>query len=117
MSQSHNVSLPPDDTKITDRLGRVLALRRLTVLDRLRLFKAAGPVLSENHPWFGMAVLAASVAAIDGVPIPMPTNESQIEAAVSRLGDEGLEVVADALDDENGRPMETHAGNLPGTPT
>lgn len=111
MSQSYNSSLSPDDTRITDRLGRVLSLRRLTVLDRLRLFKAAGPVLSENHPWFGMAVLAASVAAIDGVPIPLPANELQIEAAVSRLGDEGLEIVADALDDDNGQQLETTAGN------
>jgi hypothetical protein len=101
----------------TDRRGRVLSLRRLTVLDRLRLFKAAGPALAENHPWFGMAVLASSVAAIDGIPVPMPTSEAQIEAAVSRLGDEGLEAVASALDLEDREAIETSAGNLPGTPT
>jgi hypothetical protein len=100
----------------TDRLGRALSLRKLTVLDRLRLFKAAGPVLAENHPWFGMAILAASVSDIDGIPIPVPTSEAQIEAAVSRLGEEGLAAVADYLHDDGSEP-ETIAGNLPGTPT
>lgn len=102
---------------ITDRLGRVLSLRRLTVLDRLRLFKAAGPVLAENHPWFGMAILATSVAAIDGVPVPLPVNETQIEAAVSRLGDSGLDAVAAALDTAEAQQTEQVAGNSQGTPT
>ncbi|MDR3536524.1 MAG: hypothetical protein P4L71_08490 [Acetobacteraceae bacterium] len=102
---------------VTDGRGRILAIRRLSVLDRLRLFKAAGPVLAENHPWFGMAVLATSVAAIDGVPVPMPANELQIEAAVSRLGEEGLSAVAMTLDQEDGESTETSAGNLHGTLT
>ena len=32
-----------------DKTGRRLLLRRLTALDTLRLFKAAGPVLSQNE--------------------------------------------------------------------
>ena len=47
---------------VTDSDGRRLTLRRLTALDRLRLFKAAGPVLAQNQPWLGMALLACSVA-------------------------------------------------------
>jgi hypothetical protein len=117
MSQPQSITLQQEPAKVADRLGRVLTLRKLTVLDRLRLFKAAGPVLAENHPWFGMAILAASVAEVDGVPIPIPVNESQIEAAVSRLGDDGLTAVANALDEEDELPVETRAGNSPGTPT
>jgi hypothetical protein len=81
----------------TDTHGRRLALRRLTALDKLRLFKAAGPILSQNQPWLGMAVLAASVAAIDDVPVPPPTTEAQIEGLVARLGDAGISAVAGAL--------------------
>ena len=83
----------------TDARGRVLALRRLTALDKLRLFKAAGPVLAQNQPWLGMAVLACSVAAVDDVPVPPPVTEGQIEALVARLGDDGLAAVAAALDE------------------
>jgi len=82
---------------VTDSLGRRLALRRMTSLDKLRLFKAAGPVLAQNQPWLGMAMLACSVAEIDNVPVPPTTNEQQIESVVARLGDFGIAAVAEAL--------------------
>jgi hypothetical protein len=98
--------------EVTDAKGRRLALRRLTALDKLRLFKAAGPNLAQNQPWLGMAVLAASVAAIDDVPVPPPATEGQIEALVNRLGDPGLAAIATGLTAE-GPPADlaAHAGN------
>jgi len=84
-------------TSIQDSQGRKLELRRLTALDKLRLFKAAGPHLAHNQPWLGMAVLACSVAAIDDVPVPMPGTETSIEALVARLGDDGIAAIAAAL--------------------
>ena len=80
-----------------DSDGRELVLRRLTSLDRLRLFKAVGPILSQNNAYLGMAMLAASVVAIDTVPVPAPITEGQIEALVGRLGNAGIEAVASAL--------------------
>jgi hypothetical protein len=77
--------------------GTRLTLRRLNALDKLRLFKAAGPVLAQNEPWLGMALLASSVASIDDVPVPQPGTEHQIEAMVARLGDAGIAAVAAAL--------------------
>ncbi len=94
-----------------DSDGRVLALRRLTALDKLRLFKAAGPALAQNHLWLGMATLAYSVAAIDDVPVPAPINEAQIEALVSRLGDAGINAIASALVPPDPIDMADHAGN------
>jgi hypothetical protein len=82
---------------VTDSDGRRLDVRTLNALDKLRLFKAAGPALSRNEPWLGMALLACSVSAIDGVPVPMPADERGIEALVQRLGDSGLAAVASAL--------------------
>lgn len=82
---------------VTDLLGRRLTLRRMTSLDKLRLFKAAGPALAHNQPWLGMAMLACSVAEIDNVPIPSAANEQQIEGLVARLGDCGIAAVAEAL--------------------
>jgi hypothetical protein len=78
-------------------MGRRLVLRRLTALDKLRLFKAAGPALAQNQLWLGMAVLAASVSMIDDIPVPPPASEAQIEAMVARLGDDGIAAVAAAL--------------------
>lgn len=103
-----------------DSLGRRLSLRSLSALDKLRLFKAAGPELAQNPPWMGMAILASSVMAIDDIPVPPPSNETQIEALVGRLGDAGLATISDALE-ESGEPTfkeaVANAGNSYGTPT
>ncbi|HEX3350109.1 MAG TPA: hypothetical protein VHS58_18625 [Acetobacteraceae bacterium] len=97
--------------EVVDAEGRRLALRRLTALDKLRLFKAAGPVLAQNQPWLGMAVLAASVVAIDDVPVPPPATEAQVEALVQRLGDTGIAAVACALAPDASVDLASHAGN------
>jgi len=90
-----NAALATDS--ITDDKGRRLTIKRLTALDRLRLFKAAGPLLAQNPPWLGMALIASSVTAIDDVPVPPPANETQIEAMIGRLGDAGISAVAQVL--------------------
>lgn len=95
---------------VTDRLGRVLSFRRLGPLDRLRLFEAAGAELSRNDRWLGVALLACSATAIDGVPYPFPNNKSTIEAMVQRLGDTGHQALARALAPEPAADLAT-AGN------
>lgn len=101
---------------VTDAAGRVLALRRLTALDKLRLYKAAGPLLAQNAPWMGLALLAASVSAIDDVPVPPPATEAQIEALVGRLGEYGLAAIAETLAPAAEDTADA-AGNSRGTPT
>ena len=99
---------------IMDANGRRLTIRSLTALDRLRLFKAAGPVLAQNQPWLGMALIASSVVAIEDVPVPPPVNELQIEAMISRLDDIGVAAVAHALHQPPSTPPEQErdiAGN------
>ena len=83
---------------VTDATGRTLHVRRLNALDKLRLFKAVGPTLAQNGPYLGMAVLACAVTEVDGVPMPVPASEAQIEAAIARLGDAGIEATSTALD-------------------
>jgi hypothetical protein len=101
---------------VSDRKGRRLMLRRLTALDTLRLVKAAGPVLAQNEPWLSMAGLAFSVLEIDGVPVPPPATEPQIESLIDRLGDEGLAAIADTVKDQIETPnLRSDVGNLPGT--
>jgi hypothetical protein len=93
-----------------------MTLRRLTALDTLRLFKAAGPVLAQNEPWLSMAGLAFSVLEIDGLPVPSPATETQIESLIDRLGDEGLAAIAETVaDQQDAADVKSNAGNLPGT--
>ncbi len=97
-------------TTVTDQLGRILSVRRLGPLDRLRVFEAAGPDLSRNDRWLGVALLACSATAIDGVPYPFPNSKSTIEAMVQRLGDIGQTALARALAPEPAADLVT-AGN------
>jgi len=111
-------SLKTFDT--VDALGRKLVVRHINALDRLRLLKAAGRELSENDSWLNMAALALSVVELNGVPCPTPTNERQIEAAVSALGDEGLQAVASVLnhvENDTLLPDCPSEGNVVGTPS
>ena len=87
--------------------GHALRLKQVGALDRLRLFKALGPELSQNAAYLGMALLAASVIEIDGVPVPPPVSEGQVEALVHRLGNDGIAAVAAAL----GQAPEIDEGN------
>jgi hypothetical protein len=87
------------EIEVRDALGRLLQVRRPGALDRLRLFKAVGPALASNERYVGYAMLAMCVSAVDGVPIPAPANEGQLEALVHRLGDAGMVAVGQGLAD------------------
>jgi hypothetical protein len=88
-----------------DAKGRQLLLRRLTALDTLRLFKAAGPTLAENEPWLSMAGLAFAVLALDGVPVPAPMTE-------------GLAAIAATISGETpASDTRANVGNSHGTPS
>jgi hypothetical protein len=96
---------------VRDLDGRELVLRRLGPLDRLRLFKTLGSELAQNPPYLGMAMLAASVTAIDGIPVPVPTTEAHVEALVLRLGDTGMTAIAAGLSDDAPPMGSTTQGN------
>jgi hypothetical protein len=117
MMPSHTIIESSNRTFTTvDTRGRRLTFRRLTALDTLRLFKAAGPVLSQNEAWLAMSGLAFSILEIDGVPVPAPSTEVQIEGLIDRLGDEGLAAVATKIrDDEPTFETQADVGNLLGT--
>jgi hypothetical protein len=96
---------------VSDRSGRKIELRRVGVVEQLRLFKALGPELSENRAYFGFAKLAAAIAMIDDVPVPLPANEAGIEAVLERLGDDGVEAVGAYLSADAERDILDEAGN------
>jgi hypothetical protein len=120
MTPSEFITVSTDKTIETrDSTGRSLKVRRINALDRLRLLKTAGPVLSQNDGWLNMAALTLAVTEIDGVPRPTPNSEKQIEAAVTTLGDSGLRAIAEVLsecEDENSFFEGPPEGNAEGTP-
>lgn len=79
-----------DSVEIRDASLRALRLRRINVLDQVKLLRAVGPAQSNNQPYVALVNMAASVSHIDGVPMPPMGNERQIDAAVARIGDEGF---------------------------
>lgn len=95
---------------VKDKRGRTITLRRLGPVQRTRLLKVIGPDNSRNLPLVGYYTMAASVAAIDGDEQPLPIKEIHLEAMLERLGDEGLEAVAEGWKqngwstDEEGNP-------------
>lgn len=97
--------------QVKDKAGRVIELRRLGVVEQLRLFKVLGPELSENRAYVGLARVAAAVAAVDGVPVPFPAGEAGIEAALDRLGEDGVEAVAAMLAGPAVEQVLAEAGN------
>ena len=101
---------------VVDTSGRRLTVRKLTALDTLRLFKAAGPILAQNEPWLSMAGMAFSVTEMDGVPVPSPASEAQIESLIHRLGDSGLAAIAKALTEtDEAIDARAEVGNSRGT--
>ncbi|QEH36504.1 hypothetical protein OJF2_50880 [Aquisphaera giovannonii] len=80
---------------VTDTLGRSLGVRKMLLLDRMRMFEVIGPENSKNEAYVGYSALAFSVVSIDGDPVARPANKIQLEALVQRLGDEGIEAVAE----------------------
>ena len=94
---THIVTQAASTITIVDADGRTLVLRRLSALDRLRLYKLVGAYLGTNAPYLGLASLAVSVCSIDGVPMPPPVTEAQLEALVGRLGDAGFAAASAAM--------------------
>ncbi|MDR3520431.1 MAG: hypothetical protein P4L54_02330 [Acidocella sp.] len=99
------------DKVVTDSRGRRIMLRKVGVLETLRLYKALGPELSVNGAYMAAASIAAAAAMIDDVPMPFPNNEAGVELLLERLGDEGVMAVVEVSTEP---PLETkvsEAGN------
>jgi hypothetical protein len=96
---------------VEDRRGRQIALRKLGVVEQLRLFKCLGADLAENKAYFGLARLAAMVSAIDDVPVPFPANEQGLEAILDRLDEDGVEAVGLAAAEMVRTDVLADAGN------
>ena len=65
--------------------------------------------IQRSDLYLGQACLAFAVNAINGIPVPQPTNDAQIDGAIDRLGNEGINAIGAALKTEE--PAAATAGN------
>lgn len=79
---------------VEDARGRKIGIKKLTALDRMKLFEACGPENSKNEAYLGYASLVFHVASIDGEAVARPSNKLQLEALTQRLDDDGIDAVA-----------------------
>ena len=70
--------------------GRVFTFRKVGVVQQARILRAIGPAQSDNAPYVNMVFEASMVSDIDGVPLPFPTNERQIDTMIDKVGDAGF---------------------------
>lgn len=79
---------------ITDRLGRVLEVKNLTLADQFDLLEAAQNQARYEH-WFSLASIVFSCCSIDGTPLPRPRKPEDFKKNATLLKDEGVEVILD----------------------
>jgi hypothetical protein len=82
---------------VVDSRGRMIKIKKLSALDRMRLFKAMGAVHAENRMAAAYASAASAVTELEGLLVPPPMNEMQLDAIVGRLDEDGLEAVVNGL--------------------
>ncbi len=82
---------------VTDTAGRTIKVRRLSALDRVRLFRAMGATDSENRLLQSYGATAAAVVEIDGRAVIFPQSNIQLDALIGRLDEHGLAAAIEGL--------------------
>lgn len=73
--------------------GRVIEAMELDMADQWDFMEIAGRQL-DNEPWVNTALLACSVIAIDGLPVPSGIkSRDEIRRILRKLGEDGLDAL------------------------
>jgi hypothetical protein len=81
---------------ITDKRGRVIAVRKLNALQIYRLTKAMGASAS-NAEAMNLAIIASSVSRIDTFDFAFPAKERDIEFLIEKLDFDGIAAAGEGL--------------------
>lgn len=90
--------------------GRVLTLRECDPADILDLIEAAGSAAS-SAAWMRYALMICSVSAIDDKPVMMPLSKTALRELAKRIGNVGMEALAQAHFPEGEDEPDTHQDN------
>lgn len=91
---------------VTDGKGRSITLMKPGIVWYFRMMKMIG-----DYPqrYINLAYPMMFVTAIDGDPVGFPNSEAEIDAVISRLGDEGVSAVLVGVSENWGAKDETEA--------
>jgi len=79
---------------VTDSRGRVLALKKLDILEESRLIRMLGQETATNMVYMTSYVMpAVMVASIDGDAVFMPNSMRELEALIKRLDNDGITAI------------------------
>lgn len=78
---------------VTDPLGRLIAIRKLSALNKMDLLALVGAENSKNEQFMNYAAFAYMVTAIDGEAVLPPNSMAELRALVSKLDDDGIEAI------------------------
>src|ERR1700690_4128722 len=100
-------------TRFQDSKGRTIGIKRLSTIERARMFRMLGPEDSRNEAYMSFAFPCFCVVEIDGEilpPMTAPSRQATIQTALeglmARLGDEGLQAVNEAIIEHWGADAE-----------
>lgn len=82
--------------RATDKTGRIVGVRRLTPVDMFDITLVLGEHAT-NQAALMQALNTASVAEIDGEPIPRPGSMLQLKALMQRLDFHGMAAAQEGL--------------------
>ncbi|MDE1009668.1 MAG: hypothetical protein OSB38_28815 [Paraburkholderia fungorum] len=88
------------DNVVVDVRGRRLVIEQPDFLTESRIMRALGDAASNQHYVLAYVMPAVMVTHIDGVFVPFPTTNVQIEAAIARLGREGMVAVLTHIEEK-----------------
>lgn len=81
----------------TDAFGRTLGVTRINAKLRVRVVRALSASSGEKPQLLFMAMVACACVSIDGVQVPFPTTELQLDAHIFRLEQEGLDAIGECI--------------------
>ncbi len=91
--------------EITLKDGRLLGIEAVTPVESMRLAEGTRE-LSGNRGWCSMALVAASIRSIGGIPRPFPTHRKHIEALLKDLEEDDVAAIRAASGTAKAEPVE-----------
>lgn len=83
----------PAADSVTDRTGRVIALKKPPILQQYNIILAVGPEVARNDTYMQLVTPLLWVSAIDGDPVATPKTKAMLDALIQRLDEHGVEAV------------------------